>query len=138
MAEPENWRAIRGERALNEARVETYARLMAAQARIAELAERCGIGERQIDAALAAARPTEQQAEAHGSQVDPERALYLALLERFVAALGGHLEVRAVIDGQAVTVLRGDRDLDPDRSPAAEAGQGPAAQDDQSAGSDAS
>lgn len=138
MAEPEDWRALRGERALNEARVETYARLMAAQAQIVELAVRCGIGERQIDAALAAARPTEAEAEAHGSQVDPERAIYLALLERFVTALGGRLEVRAVIGGQAVTVLRGDGEPDPDRGPAINGGRAPAAEGDQSAGSDAS
>ena len=78
-----NWRQVRDERALNEARVESYRRLMDAQERIAEALAAHGVSDAQIDAALAAA----EAAEPADERVDP----YLPMLEAYVTSLGGRL-----------------------------------------------
>lgn len=101
MARARSWGEVRGQRALNEARVETYRQVMAAQERIAELLASQGVGEEQIERALAAAHP-----DAPSEELEEE--VYLASLARFVAALGGHLEVHAVFPEARVTVMRTD------------------------------
>lgn len=101
MAGTKSWRQIRSELALNEARVETYRRVMEAQSQIGERLMGRGVTEEQIDRALAAAHPDAPADE-------PEEEVYLSSLARFVAALGGHLEVRAVFPDETVTVMRTD------------------------------
>ncbi len=101
MADAKNWREIRGARALNEAQVESYRRLMDA---VTELTEACldrGLSEDQLARAFA-----EMQVAARGGEQEDD--VYLAALARCVAALGGHVEVRAVFPDRAVTVLRID------------------------------
>ncbi len=101
MGASKSWREIRGQRALNEARVETYKRVIEAQSQIGDLLLSRGVTNEQIDLALAAAHP---DVPAEG----PEEEVYLSSLSRFVAALGGHLEVHAVFPEESVTILRTD------------------------------
>lgn len=102
MAESKSWREIRSKLALNEARVDTYRRLLDAQLQIAEqLLQRGLVTEEQLDEALSASQ-------ASGSAAETEDDLYLASLTRYVAALGGHLELRAVFPEETVTLMRSD------------------------------
>jgi len=96
-----SWREVRSQLALNEARADTYRRLMDAQLRIAESLLRRGVvTEEQVDAAISAS-----QAEASGPEEDQ---IYLSALARYVAALGGHLEIQAVFQDEAITVMHAD------------------------------
>ena len=90
-----NWRAIRGELPLNEARMETYKRLMDAEVRLDEVRRRRGVSDTALGDALEAS-----EGGAHEGDV------YLSTLMRYVAALGGHLEVRAVFADETITLLR--------------------------------
>ncbi len=99
MADTKNWREIRGARALNEARVETYRRLMDAVTELSEVCLERGVSEDQLTRAFA-----ELRVGAPGSEQEDD--LYLSALARCVAALGGHVEVRAMFGDDAVTVLR--------------------------------
>ena len=75
-----SWEVIRGQKLLNDDRVATYERLMDAEERIAQARSRRG-----------------------ESEADD---LYLGTLARYVAALGGHLEVLAVFPDETITVRR--------------------------------
>ena len=86
-----SWREIRRQLPLNEERVAIYRRLMDAEARLEPVRLRQGVSETAPDA----------------SESDD----YLATLARYVAALGGHLEVRAVFPDETITLLR-DPDSD--------------------------
>lgn len=100
MADGKSWHEVRGQRALNEVRVETYGRLMDAQSDIAELLLRLGLAtEAQLDRAVAAS-----QADDAGSA--DEDSVYLSALRRYVTALGGQLEITAVFPDASVTVRR--------------------------------
>jgi len=101
-----NWREIRRERPLNEARVGAYRRLMDAEVRLNDLRRRRGLSQAQIADALEVSQP-------NVSRIEQEDDLYLSTLARYVVALGGHLEVRAVFGEETITLLR---EPDPDRS----------------------
>lgn len=92
-----SWEAIRREKPLNEARVATYRRLMSAQERIAQARHRRGESWAKIEAALAAG-------ELSDSEVDEVDDIYLCAMSRYVAALGGQLEVRAVFPDEAISL----------------------------------
>ncbi len=94
-----SWREIRAERALNEQNVRRYAALMDAQALVAAHAAKIGIEEARMVHALSASDPETVGADA---AVDVDQAA----LARFVAALGGRLELRAVFDAGAVVLMR--------------------------------
>jgi hypothetical protein len=98
-----NWEIVRGERSLNEQRVATYVRLMDAQERIARARFRRGVSDATIDEALALS-------ELDSSAGEPEDDLYLGSLGRYVAALGGRLEVRVVFPDETITVRREPKD----------------------------
>ncbi len=88
-----NWREIREQRPLNEARVAMYRRLMDAEARLDDVRRRRGVSETALGDALEA---SEESA--------PD--VYLDALTRHVTALGGHLEIRAVFPEETITLLR--------------------------------
>jgi hypothetical protein len=81
---------------VDQRRVATYRRLMDAEMRVAELRERYGATPEELTRAL----------ELSGREADGDDDIYLAELARFVAALGGHIEVRAVFPEEVMTVLR--------------------------------
>jgi hypothetical protein len=78
-----NWRQVRDERALNDARIDSYRRLMEAQERIAAALATRGVSDDQIEAAFAAA----EAADPADDRTDP----YLPMLEAYVTSLGGRL-----------------------------------------------
>lgn len=97
---PKTWREIRRQRPLNEAEVAAYRRLMHAELQLAEVRRRRGISE----AAMADALEDTQRGLSASEQQDDD--LYFSTLARYVAALGGHLEVRAVFPEETVMLLR--------------------------------
>ena len=94
-----DWRTVRGQRPLNERRVAAYRQLMDAELRLAEARRRRGISQVAIAEALEVSQP-------NVSRIEQEEDVYLSTLARYVAALGGHLEVLAVFDDETVTLLR--------------------------------
>jgi transcriptional regulator with XRE-family HTH domain len=99
MARSKSWRTVRGQRPLNERRVAAYKRLMDAELRLSELRSRRGLSQSAIAEALAVSQP-------NISRIEQEDDVYLSTLSRYVAALGGHLEVRAVFPDETITLLR--------------------------------
>jgi DNA-binding XRE family transcriptional regulator len=93
------WKDVRAQRPLNEDKVAAYKRLMSAETQLAELRHRRGISQATIAAALEVSQP-------NVSRIEQEEDVYLSTLARYVAALGGHLEVLAVFPEETVTVLR--------------------------------
>jgi hypothetical protein len=73
---------------------------MEAQERIAQACSRAGATDAAIDAALEASEPTAPEA-----LTDDE--LYLGAVARLVAALGGRLELTAVLAGETIALPTG-------------------------------
>ena len=92
------WQAVRQQRPLDEEKIASYRWLMAADMRLAELRRKRGISQTQIAGALAVTQP-------NISRIEQEDDVYLSTLARYVAALGGHLEVLAVFPDETVTIL---------------------------------
>lgn len=87
------------EEPVNPMRAELYRRLMEAQQEIAVAVYRRGVSDGAVQAALDAVD--------EGLSEDERRQdLYLAALARYVGALGGRLEVRAVFGDEAILVHR--------------------------------
>lgn len=84
---------------VNAVRVELYRRLMEAQEQIARALYRRGVSDERVRAALDAIdeRLTEDER---------REDLYLSALSRYVEALGGRLEVRAVFGEEAIVLRR--------------------------------
>jgi hypothetical protein len=88
-----------GTRSVRQYRVALYERLMEAQERIAHARYAYGASDATVEAALDAA-----------DGLSPEERgddLYLASLERYITALGGRLEVRAVFPEGVVQLPSG-------------------------------
>ena len=103
MAEPTRGPANHGrEESVNEARAQIYARLMDAQEQIAVQLYRRGVTDQAVQDALDAV-------DEGLSEGERREDLYLAALSRYVAALGGRIEVRAVFDGHEILVRREPR-----------------------------
>jgi transcriptional regulator with XRE-family HTH domain len=93
-----DWKTVRAQRSLDERDVLTYRRLIDAQVRLAELRQRRGASQSQIARALEVSQP-------NVSRIEQEDDVYLSTLSRYVAALGGYLEVRAVFPEEEITLL---------------------------------
>jgi hypothetical protein len=87
------------EEPVNETRAQIYARLMDAQELIAQRLYRRGVRDESV---LKALDVIDEQL----SDAERREDLYLAALARYVAALGGRLEVRAVFDSAEILVRR--------------------------------
>jgi len=72
---------------------------MEAELRLAEVRRRRGVSQAVMADALEVSQP-------NISRIEQEDDVYLSTLARYVAALGGHLEVRAVFPEETVTLLR--------------------------------
>jgi pyruvate/2-oxoglutarate dehydrogenase complex dihydrolipoamide acyltransferase (E2) component len=84
---------------VNRMRAELYRRLMEAQEQIAHVLYRRGVGH---DDVLAALDGVDEEISDEQRRED----LYLSGLERYVAALGGRIEVRAVFGDDEIVVRR--------------------------------
>ena len=93
------WKQILGEEPVNEARARVYERLMEAQARIAQALYDRGVSHEIVADAL-------DTADERLTDAERQEDLYLAALTHYVEALGGRLEVRAIVGDDAVLVLR--------------------------------
>jgi len=76
---------------------------MRAELRLGELRVRRGLSQANIADALAVSQP-------NVSRIEQEDDVYLSTLARYVAALGGHLEVQAVFPEETITLL-GEQDF---------------------------
>jgi transcriptional regulator with XRE-family HTH domain len=94
-----SWRTIRGQRPLNEGQVAVYRRLMEAELQLAAARRRRGVSQAVIAEALEVSQP-------NVSRIEQQDDVYLSTLARYVAALGGHLEVLAVFPDETITLLR--------------------------------
>lgn len=94
-----SWREVRGQKPVNEKLVAAYDRVLEAEERIAQARSRRGETAARIAEALTLSEPD-------GAEVEVEEDLYLSVLARYVAALGGHLEVHAVFPEETITVRR--------------------------------
>lgn len=95
---PQGWRAIVG-RPLNEKRMDTYQRVIDAEELLDGVRRRRGLPETAIADAL-------DSVEGDSPAIEPVDDLYLETMVRYVAGLGGHIEVRAVFADETVTLLR--------------------------------
>ena len=77
----------------------TYKHLMDAEVLLDELRERRGLPESLIADVL-------DRIEGSGSRIEPHDDLFLRTVSRYVAQLGGHVEVVAVFADETVTLLR--------------------------------
>jgi transcriptional regulator with XRE-family HTH domain len=93
------WRTIREQRPLNEGQVAAHRRLMDAELQLAEARRRRGVSQALIAEALEVSQP-------NVSRIEQQDDVYLSTLARYVAALGGHLEVLAVFPEETITLLR--------------------------------
>ena len=87
---------------VNEARAQMYARLMDAQEQIAVRLYKRGVSHQAVLDAL-------DVVDEELSEAERREDLYLAALARYVGALGGRIEVRAVFDGDEILVRREPR-----------------------------
>jgi hypothetical protein len=90
-----NWRAIRGQRPLNEGRVASYRRLMEAELRLAEVRRRRGSARRRSPKRSASASRTSPTSGRRTTSVSRR-------LRATSAAVGGYFEVLAVFPGETV------------------------------------
>ena len=98
MSEPtRSWKDVFTEEPVNAMRARLYQQLMEAQERIAHLVYKYGVRDEVVKAALDSADETLTEDERRED-------LYLSALSRYVNALGGRLEVRAVFGDEAVVV----------------------------------
>jgi hypothetical protein len=97
MEDATGWRAIRS-KPLNERRMDTYDRLTEAEVQLEDVRRSRGVPEGTIADVL-------DRIEAAGSGVETEDDLYLRTVSEYVAELGGHVEVRAVLPEKTM-VLR--------------------------------
>jgi transcriptional regulator with XRE-family HTH domain len=88
-------RPIRGDA---RARVDTLKRLMELEVKLAELRESRGITQATIAEGLATSRP-------NISRIEHEDDLRVSTLTRYIDALGGQIEIRAVFPGDAITLI---------------------------------
>jgi DNA-binding XRE family transcriptional regulator len=103
----EDWRTIARKRPLNEERVALYRRVVEADARlsslhIAQLRRRRGVSQALVADALDVSQP-------NISRIERQDDLYLSTLARYVAALGGELELRAAFPDETVILLGSER-----------------------------
>jgi transcriptional regulator with XRE-family HTH domain len=73
---------------------------MDADLKLTEVRQRRGISQAAVADALAVTQP-------NVSRIEQEDDVYLSTLARYVEALGGRIEVRAVFPDETVTILSG-------------------------------
>ncbi len=100
MSDPtRSWKDVLADEPVNSMRAEIYERLMEAQERIAHARYKQGVEDTVVQAAL-------DTADERLSEDERREDLYISALARYVEALGGRLEVRAVFGDEAIVVRR--------------------------------
>ncbi len=100
MSEPtRSWDDVRSDGTVNEMRAKIYERLMEAEERIARTLYKRGFSH---DVVLAALDAVDERL----SEDERREDLYLSALGRYVEALGGELEIRAVFGDDTILVRR--------------------------------
>jgi transcriptional regulator with XRE-family HTH domain len=87
------------------ARVDILKRLMELEVALTELRESRGVTQTQIAQHLSTSRP-------NVSRIEHEDDLRVSTLSRYIDALGGQIEVRAVFPDKAVTLISATRKID--------------------------
>ena len=106
MSEPtRSWKDVFAEEPVNEMRAWLYAQLMEAQEQIAHVLYGRGVSDEGVQAAL-------DTADAALTVDERREDLYLSALAHYLGALGGRLEVRAVLDDEVI-LLRSERAPEP-------------------------
>lgn len=106
MPKTQNWSDVRGPRTpADEAQVEHYKRLMVLEGKLARLRETAGVSQRTLAERMDVSQP-------NISRIEREDDLHLSTLSKYVSALGGHLEIRAVFDDVEMIVLGDAEDRD--------------------------
>ena len=99
MGKTQNWKDVRGSRTPEEeAQIEHFKRLMALEGKLAGMRETAGVSQRALAERMDVSQP-------NISRIEREDDLHLSTLSKYVAALGGHLEVRAVFDDIDMIVI---------------------------------
>jgi hypothetical protein len=94
-----SWKDVLSDEPVNATRAALYERLMEAQDRIAQALHRRGIDPEAVQAAL-------DTADEMLTEAERREDLYVSALAHFVRALGGRLEVRAIVGDEAIVVRR--------------------------------
>jgi transcriptional regulator with XRE-family HTH domain len=99
-------RQIKRERPPDPARVDRMKRALLLDNALHELRERRGVRQSAVAHGLGTSRP-------NVSRIEQEADIRLSTLARYVEALGGNLEIRAVFDDESVPLVGPDRDSAP-------------------------
>lgn len=100
MSEPtRRWKDVLADRPVNETRVEIYKRLMEAQEVVAHALYRRGVSDAAVQEAL-------DIADENLSTDERREDLYISALALYVGALGGRVEVRAILGDEEIVVRR--------------------------------
>jgi len=103
VSEAKSWREIRRQIPVNEQQSALYRRMVEAELRLgtldlAAVRRRRGVRQSTIANGLDVSQP-------NVSRIESEEDLYLSTLARYVAALGGRLEINAVFDDETISLL---------------------------------
>ena len=103
MSDLTDWKALRRQRKVNEERVELYRRVVEADIRLGEMnlgevRRKRGVSQAIVADALDVSQP-------NVSRIEQEDDVRLSTLGRYVAALGGRLEVTAVFGEESIPLL---------------------------------
>jgi transcriptional regulator with XRE-family HTH domain len=96
-------REIKRRRPPDPERVERIKRALLLENALHELRERRGASQAAVAQRLGTSRP-------NVSRIEQEADIRLSTLARYVEALGGSLEIRAVFDNESVSLVGPDRD----------------------------
>jgi transcriptional regulator with XRE-family HTH domain len=80
-------------------RIRFEAAIELAELRLGELRQKLGVTQAELAERMEAAQP-------HLSKIENSEDFYLSTLKRYIQALGGRLELRAVFDGEEQIALR--------------------------------
>jgi hypothetical protein len=98
LAAQTNRESLRAESPVNENRVAAYRRLIEAERLLYELLQRRGLTGPALDGVF-------DDMQNAGGAAESDVETYLSIVSAEVAALGGHLELRAVFPDETVTLL---------------------------------
>lgn len=107
MTKTRKWADVRGDRSpAEESQIAYYRDLMNLEGKLAKLRETAGFSQRALADILNVSQP-------NISRIEGEADLQVSTIYKYVEALGGRLEVRAVFDQNVEMTIIGDNDRIP-------------------------